>query len=315
MESSRTNAKFDLQKWLDPRSHVKSMECAKAAVDSCVANYKSRYREWSGNVERNMSRIAGTGGRFIQDIYGTLPGGTVLVVGAGPSAEKNLNEIRKIKDRVLIICADRAYKMLRDAFIRPHLVVCADSSPNVAHFISGINKKTSVALSIISHSNTYSAARGSDIYWHGPVNPFDPFCSEWIEKYGEKIASCRQGFTVTNIAIDIAVWLGSAAVIVTGNDNGWTSRKKFKKDANAKSSMIRVNENFVTIPQFKDAATYSAFFPDWHPDILFVDASEGLHTYNWTVKSMKEITKEMEARHDVGGDNTARKTPAAAVGL
>lgn len=58
-----------------------------------------------------------------------------IVVGAGPSLDKNVHQLAKLEDRAVLICVDTAARTLLPRGIQPHIIITTDPTPvNARHF-------------------------------------------------------------------------------------------------------------------------------------------------------------------------------------
>jgi len=78
------------------------------------------------NTIRNIPVIAGSADvSALDDAFTNVP---AVVVAAGPSLDRNIAELRRIRGRALIIAVDTALRPLLEAGIAPELVVAIDPS-------------------------------------------------------------------------------------------------------------------------------------------------------------------------------------------
>ncbi len=71
-------------------------------------------------------------------LKGALPDRTGVVVSSGPSLDKAIPTLKKIKDHVVIFACDSAVKPLLDAGITPHFVACYENSFGTSHLFKGL---------------------------------------------------------------------------------------------------------------------------------------------------------------------------------
>lgn len=72
--------------------------------------------------------------RLVEDLVKKLPDDLpVIIVAGGPSLNKNVEDLKKAKNRALIICIDRAVSTLSAHDIRPDLLITIDPEKNPAY--------------------------------------------------------------------------------------------------------------------------------------------------------------------------------------
>jgi hypothetical protein len=104
-------------------------------------------RLWLENVRENLPEIfANPDIRGMQNMFAGMPG---IVVGAGPSLERNIDVLAAHARRYPLFCTDRAFKKLHDAGVIPQFTVCIDFQKEVADFFKELpTRKTILAASV-----------------------------------------------------------------------------------------------------------------------------------------------------------------------
>lgn len=120
--------------------HEEYYKKAAAQIDAILRHtsaefsYMARYGpQLQYNVWMNLPAMLGQPGlRSVSDLWKGRPG---VLVGAGPSLTRNVNRLAQVRDKVLIVCVDTAYRILESRGIEPHIVVAADPTElEVEHF-------------------------------------------------------------------------------------------------------------------------------------------------------------------------------------
>ncbi len=85
------------------------------------------------NLFQNLPLIAESAG--LSDLGESLKGVPAIIVAAGPSLQKNIEQLREVNDDFLVICTDTAFETLRRKGIKPHAVITVDPTElNLKHF-------------------------------------------------------------------------------------------------------------------------------------------------------------------------------------
>jgi len=165
---------------------------------------------WESNMFNNSDCVSNS--YRISKFSDKFKSKPIIVVGAGPSLDKNIQLLKKIKDKAVIISGYTALRALYNNDIRPHFVVVVDSKQPIYQYC--YNDIPVIYTPLIS-------------------NQFlSHHVSEKIVFVGESEAVSRQifkdsftendivevGGTVALPAVDIAVKMGGNPVILIGQD-------------------------------------------------------------------------------------------------
>lgn len=137
---------------------------------------------------------------------------SAVVCGAGPSLATQMDLLRAVSNKVLLIAVGHAAPSLLKAGIAPHLVVETDymawrNWPADIHLDSVLVAGTDVAPAV--------AARFSSTQWfHGNSPPFSQTLTAW----GIPLRHLAMGRSVSVSAFDLALQLGCGTVALVGQD-------------------------------------------------------------------------------------------------
>lgn len=85
------------------------------------------------NLLRNLPLALAS--RAPDHVRGLFRGVPAIIVAAGPSLDRNAEELRRAKGRALVLCADTALRALPKRDIQPDVVAASDPTPlNLRHF-------------------------------------------------------------------------------------------------------------------------------------------------------------------------------------
>ncbi len=186
---------------------------------------------WSENAHANRPRIK----NWVQSLWLDCGVKTGVLIAAGPSLEKSIEEIRALDRKTHeIVAVDMALEHLLDSGVMPDYVICADASAEIAATIDLPNAPRSAALLL---SVTVRPETGAK--WPGPVfwyclasNVFDRDLGKWMQQ-DHAAASGVPSFLVPggNVAsLGLSFLLGVRAapkVLLYGHDFCWTDDDRF----------------------------------------------------------------------------------------
>ena len=190
---------------------------ARSAISGAQANAAARRRfagQYLLNTLENLPVICSEGD--VSTLLESFSGFPAIVIGAGPSLDNSLGELRKTKDRALLISVDTAVRPLLAARIRPHVIVAVDPQrPSALHL-------TDVA----DGRGTWLVAEGSldPSVWRPFVgHTFNFKVSDhhpwpWFRAHGTDRGTLQAWGSVLTSAFDLACHVGCDPVVLVGAD-------------------------------------------------------------------------------------------------
>jgi hypothetical protein len=227
---------------------------------------------WKQNFHSNLGAIQRNPGvSSLKNKFRNLPG---IVVGAGPSLDKNIQLLGQAKDKAVIIASDAALKPLMEHGIIPTFVACLDPQEDIAKFFKGVPTQamTLIAPSII-HPKVLDLWEGGVVFFN-KFAPDIPTLTE-IQKRVPQIGHLTPGGTVLSIAYDLAFQMGTSPILFVGQDLSYPRKKTYSRigenaEENLETTFQRQQENMVletdihgrTLPTLKAMSVSKQWF-DW----------------------------------------------------
>jgi len=177
-----------------------------------------RFAAFERNLEKNLPLVRTHGG--LRGVVPELEGAVAVVVGAGPTLDRDLAALARASDRVTIIAADMAFAALAAGGISPHFVISCETRP--FDFICGRETRRSrlLAFSCMSHANLRR--------WRGPVHFYNWMIGGAYERLwdraGRDLGSVATGGLVTTQAVSFALGCRIRALVLVGNDLAFTGQ-------------------------------------------------------------------------------------------
>jgi hypothetical protein len=240
---------------------------------------------WSQNFVMNIPYLlTGTG---VSRLAGTWSGKPVVIVGAGPSLNKNLHLLKQVQGKALILCVDTAYRILQKAQITPDLLVTLDGSPMNAQHMEGCDySHVPLFFDEYSHWNITTAHRGPKI-----VNSNGLFHRHWWNRvyngewHGSSVAT---GGSVATTAFSIARLMDANPVIMVGVDLSYPEGKLYADGAlraGETVESIQSTRRFIEVEDIYGRTVYTTHdymvYLRWlemeakKRDRLYINATEG----------------------------------------
>ena len=137
-----------------------------------------------------------------------------ILVGAGPSLNKNIQELKKVGNRACILCMDTAFLPLVKAGIRPHMLATMDAYKKMEVF--GDVSKLDIPLLVMSNSR-HEVVRDSksSCIWCYEAHEFTRQIRKAIEKK-PPVFPIQSG--VSSMAVSVPLELKSRKIILIGQD-------------------------------------------------------------------------------------------------
>lgn len=294
--------KYDYRYWQDKSNyvlrdynlHVQRFVDLEEKLISLNKIVDLQWPDWGRNVKENLRHI--TEEDYLKNIYGQWHGSKVLVVGAGPSFRRNIDEIRRAKDAgwKLIVC-DRAYEPLKKAGINADIVITIDAALIVRDFLDCLDERDTVAACVMQNPKILWRARGKGarVYAYAPSNPFSQQCIKLYKKGYADLCCLKAEFIVGYTAIYLAINMGAAEIALIGNELCWFDQSEIekiyideKKTVGFYRSVNRHGKQVHTVKAFVGAAQAILKIVKMYNKIKFTDCSFGI------LEGMDQLTME-----------------------
>jgi hypothetical protein len=212
-----------------PPGAVRAAQVVKRIVFGVRANAGAR-RANAGryllNTLRNLSAIAEGGD--VDALAGLFADRPAVVAAAGPSLTRNLDDLRAVRGRVVLIAVDTAARPLLTAGIAPDLVVGLDpTEANARHFVDLPEAPASFLIGEGSLGTSARAAfEGRSFTFK--VSDHEPW--PWLASLGLDRGRLRAWGSVVTSAFDLALRAGCPEIGFVGLDLAFTNRRPYCRD-------------------------------------------------------------------------------------
>ncbi len=220
---------------------------------------------------------------YVDEIEDRFKGKKVIIVAAGPSLDKNVVQLKTIDrktDEYVILAVGTVYKKLLNMGIKPDYVIIIEANESIISQISGV-EDTEVPLLILSTAYRELARK-----YQGKKYLIDQYeydhAEDHAQKYGYKLYST--GGSVTTTATSVAITLGARTIIFIGFDLSYPDGISHADGTSGKKKLDTTG--FVGVESIDGTIVYATnvfiIYRNWieneikkHPDIEFIDATEG----------------------------------------
>lgn len=249
-----------------------------------------------GNLLRNILRWPGS--FRAGSLKGKFQGIPAVICGAGPSLQESYSLLKNLEDRALIIAGGSTIAALSNHGIVPHLGLALD--PNAEEF-DRLKTASAYEMPLIYATrlqpDVFNTANGERGYL---VSDTGGPCERYFEKQmsieddpvGPELGP--EAFSVTTIAIALAVEMGCNPILLDGIDLAYTGMKRYAtgvlpsssvelsdmlKQKKAPDRMLRrkdIHGHYVhTLVKWVMESECIASFAKAHPESRFINVAKG----------------------------------------
>ncbi len=217
----------------------------------------------------------------ISEFVGKIPEHIpVIVVAAGPSLEKNVDQIKKAKGKAIIISVDRALDILIKHDIMPDFSITIDAEKPPRFYDNPITWEIPIFYPLSANRKIIGRHTGRKILLNT-----NPISNEYFRRLKEKVIAPNCGGSVATAAVAVAITLNIRNIILVGQDlayeNGITHAGgvKLGEEVNEKQLVkvkgIHGEELYTGWDMYSYILWYQQSIENFKDDVQIVDATEG----------------------------------------
>ena len=238
-----------------------------------------------------------------------------IIVSAGPSLNKNIEELKKAKNKAFIIAVDTAMKPLLRNGIIPDMYAIIDGTKPLELVAVEESRNIPLLSEVRAAHAVMDYHKGKKFFFR----EFTPYFDRMYEMNHKEWAAMDVGGSVATAAFSLACYLGLGTVIMVGQDLALTGNKthadgtfKEKMEELDTSKMKMVPGNVEEkVPTRQDFDHYRIWFEDFiarwknmYPNFRVINATEGGAKIKGTeISTLKEaIEKECKIEADVSAN-------------
>jgi hypothetical protein len=155
-----------------------------------------------------------------------------ILVAAGPSLTRNIDQLKELQDRAVIIAAQTTLGPLLSRGIRPHFVTSLDFSDLSRHFFEGIEIPEEVVLVAEPKASWHTVdaflrSGGGRNRLRRVVLLDNRFAHRCVGEHLARRTPMRAGSTVMHLAMYLAQWMGCDPIIFIGQDLAFTGHSYY----------------------------------------------------------------------------------------
>ncbi len=214
---------------LDKNYYVTAMKFLREAINQTLQNYGNSPEDSFIGLENMLNNIKTTvSWPGIIDFENKFAGKPAVLVAAGPSLEKNIDLLHKIKDKAFIIAVDTSLRIMLKRGIYPHMVTSIERGISTLKYYTDLEeflpelRKTYFAPATIVRKELYDKC--VDEYKMKPMIVYRDFAHyKWLKVDKGIINS---GKSSANLAFKMLVKMGFKTIILIGQDLAFGENEK-----------------------------------------------------------------------------------------
>lgn len=165
-----------------------------------------------------------------------------VLVSPGPSLSKNIDVLKQLADRVLIIAGNRALAPLKSAGIVPHLVVVADAM-DLSYQLGGglLDEVSGLVLDLVAHP-AVCALPVARRFFFSAIGEIAETTFDGLDQNG----TLSSGGSVATVALTLALHLGAGPILMVGQDLALTGDQYYVPSAPDGGTRIELQDGVGT---------------------------------------------------------------------
>lgn len=195
------------------------------------------------NLLRNIKRWHGS--FFAGGLRGKFRNIPAIICGAGPSLQASIPLLKQLEDRALIIAGGSTIAALSNQGIQPHLGLALDPNPEeFGRLKIASSFETPLIYATRLQPDVFNAVSGERGYLISDTGgPCEHYFEEEMEIIGDPIGPDLgpEAFSVTTLAVALAVEMGCNPIFLDGIDLAYTGMQRYAEGI-LPSSTVQLSE-------------------------------------------------------------------------
>ena len=213
---------------IDAQSESRARAVVRRLHADARANAEARRKHGTRyllNTLANVRSLATEGD--VASLAGAFAGVPAIVVGAGPSLDHELCQLRSVQDNAIIMCVDTALRPLLSAGIEPHFVVALDPGEANARHLWDLPPCDDTFLVTEASMTPVALDHFRKRTFLFSVSDHQPW--PWLAANGQSRGKLRAWGSVLTSTFDLALRLGCDPVVFVGSDLAFTGNQPYAR--------------------------------------------------------------------------------------
>lgn len=164
------------------------------------------------NAIRNLAYIKES--NYVSEIIGKIPENIpAIIVAAGPSLDKNIDELKRAEGKAFILATDTSVKYLLAHNINFDAIITLDALKSITHLQDERCHTTPLFCVLEARNTLMSMHTGRKIWFRGSIYMYDLY-----NKFNRIFPSYNSGGSVATAAFSVCVSMGFKDIVFIGQD-------------------------------------------------------------------------------------------------
>lgn len=191
---------------------------------------------WVRNGIKNLQKMATIPPVYMMgSMFRNYP---MLVVAPGPSLDKNIELVKKFKNKALIVTMSHALKILQDNGVDPDLIVTVDSQDLTYHFKDCDTSRSAMLSGITCDPKLFELPAIEHFYCGANAS-----ADAWLLDDIAEMSLLSAGGSVATSCVALGVNLGCNPIIAIGLDCATPGGRMYSKDSHDAGVTARVDKD------------------------------------------------------------------------
>lgn len=211
---------YDLLYREEYKAFLYDLDIARMSIQGDMALFAKRGNVFNKNSFANAKYLINS--KSLDNLKILMPDDfPAIVVAAGPSLDKNIEQLKNVGKRALIIATDTALKPLAKAGIVADVVVSMDALKDNNYFSDEISLNIPLVCDLTVGTKITNVHKGIKFF----SNARQKYIQDYLDENDIEQPILMTGGSVANDALSLARLLGANRIILIGQDLAYTDDK------------------------------------------------------------------------------------------
>ncbi len=161
----------------------------------------------------------------VRTLFGAFEKKPAIIVSAGPSLQKNIDQLGELKERCVLVAVDTSLRPLLQAGVEPHLVCTGDPQEANWRHLKGAQTKEA---RLVAEPMTYPLSLD---YFDGRlfIASYNDKVMKWLARFMPDVGHVLCWGSVATMAFDLARKMGCDPIIFVGQDLSFPGGRTYVK--------------------------------------------------------------------------------------
>ena len=167
---------------------------------------------WATNGLKNLPHVAKS--PMVDDMRDAFRGVPIIIVGAGPSLAKNIDQLKAAQGKAIILCVNRALRSLQNAGVWPDFAINLEPQDVASQFVGiDLSRIPGLVLSVTSHPELFELEAPRILSFASNLD-----AEGWMFDSTDEVTEIVTGGSVSCSALSLGLMWGCDPIMLVGQD-------------------------------------------------------------------------------------------------